>query len=48
MALPIYGYYMQRVYKDKTLDISKKDFEAPPNYDASIFKCSVQMDGPGI
>ena len=48
MALPIYGYYMQRVYKDKTIEISKGDFEAPPNYDASIFKCSVEEEGPGI
>ncbi len=46
MALPIYGYYMQRVYKDASIDISKKDFEAPPNYDGSIFNCSVDDEGP--
>ncbi len=46
MALPIYGYYMQRVYKDASIDISKKDFEAPPNYDGSIFSCSVDDEGP--
>ena len=40
MALPIYGYYMQSVYEDDNIDISKKDFEAPPQFDQSIFKCS--------
>ena len=29
MALPIWGYYMNKVYADKTLDISKGDFEKP-------------------
>lgn len=48
MALPIYGYYMQRVYKDGSIDISTGDFEAPPNYDMSIFKCSVQDEEPGL
>lgn len=40
MALPIYGYYMQSVYKDKSIDISTGDFEAPAFYDQSIFNCS--------
>lgn len=48
MALPIYGYYMQRVYKDASIKISKKDFEAPPNYDMSIFKCSIDEVGPEL
>ncbi|MGB0165948.1 MAG: penicillin-binding transpeptidase domain-containing protein, partial [Luteibaculum sp.] len=29
MALPIFGYYMNRVYRDKDIEISKGDFEAP-------------------
>lgn len=29
MALPIWGYYMKSVYNDKSLDISKGDFEKP-------------------
>lgn len=29
MALPIWGYYMKEVYKDKTLNISQGDFEKP-------------------
>jgi len=40
MALPIYGYYMQEVYKDNSIKISKKDFEVPAFYDNSIFNCS--------
>lgn len=40
MALPIYGYYMQEVYKNKSIKISKKDFEAPAFYDASKFNCA--------
>lgn len=40
MALPIYGYYMQQIYKDKSLDISTKDFEIPAQYDNSIFNCT--------
>lgn len=48
MALPIYGYYMQRVYKDASIEISKKDFEAPPNYDRSIFNCSIETGEPEL
>ena len=39
MALPIYGYYMQEVYKDKKLKISTSDFERPPYYNDDIFRC---------
>lgn len=38
-ALPIYGYYMQKVYADPTLRISKGDFEQPIGYDPSLFSC---------
>lgn len=48
MALPIYGYYMQRVYKDNGIKISTKDFESPPNYDMSIFRCSIEERGPEL
>ena len=40
MALPIYGYYMNKVYDDKSLDISTGDFEMPDQYDNSIFNCT--------
>ncbi len=29
MALPIWGYYMNKVYEDSTLNVSKLDFEKP-------------------
>lgn len=39
MALPIYGYYMQKVYKNPKLKISKGDFEVPVGYDPDMFSC---------
>ena len=42
-ALPIYGYYMQKVYGDKSLKISTGDFEVPIGYDPELFNC----DGDG-
>jgi penicillin-binding protein 1A len=38
MALPIFGYYMQKVYADKTLKISQGDFDKPAK------KIDVEMD----
>jgi penicillin-binding protein 1A len=40
MALPIYGYYMQKVYKDPVVALSTTDFAGPESYDASQFACS--------
>lgn len=37
VALPIYGYYMNKVYADKSLGIKQEDFEEPPGYDEEIF-----------
>lgn len=48
MALPIYGYYMQQVYKDESIKISKGDFKAPANYDNSIFQCAFEEQGPEL
>jgi penicillin-binding protein 1A len=31
-GLPIYGYYMKKVYADKNIKISTEDFEAPKGY----------------
>lgn len=31
MALPIWGYYMEKCYEDKTLTVSKEPFERPAN-----------------
>lgn len=38
MALPIWGYFMQKVYADTTIDISKGDFEKPEK------KISIELD----
>ena len=38
MALPIYGYYMQRVYKDP-IGLSTRDFLHPDDYDATAYDC---------
>ena len=39
MALPVYGYYMNRVYADTSITISTGDFEVPPGFDASTLNC---------
>ena len=39
MALPIWGYYMQKAYRDKTLNLSKEDFEVPIGYDPEQYNC---------
>jgi len=36
MALPIWGIYMKKVYDDKRLNISQKDFERPEGLDSKI------------
>lgn len=39
MALPIYGYMMQNVYKDPNIHISTEEFEVPFGYENSIYNC---------
>jgi penicillin-binding protein 1A len=39
-GLPIFGYYMNGIYKDPNITISKGDFEAPLNYDPVRFQCN--------
>ena len=39
MALPIYGYYMQKVYADNGIKLSIEDFKKPSNYIPERFKC---------
>jgi penicillin-binding protein 1A len=36
-ALPIYGYYMNKIYKDPKIGISTTDFKVPKDYDESVF-----------
>ncbi len=38
MALPIFAYYMQKVYADKKINLYQGEFEAPSS------KISVEMD----
>lgn len=37
-ALPIWGYYMKKVYADKSIKISTGDFEKPQGYE--LFNCN--------
>ena len=41
-ALPIYGYYMQKVYKDPVIALSTTDFDVPASYDPKQFQCTGQ------
>ena len=45
MALPIFGYYMQQVYKDKKIGLTTGDFNVPITYDPAMFSCSGALDG---
>ncbi len=40
MALPIWGLYMQRVYRDKSLEVSKGKFPLPNSMDGIEIDCS--------
>lgn len=39
MALPIYGYYMEQVYKDPKIALSRLDFVRPADYDSLSYDC---------
>lgn len=39
-ALPIWALYMQRVYKDGSLEISKENFDLPESSDGIQMDCS--------
>jgi penicillin-binding protein 1A len=40
MALPIWALYMQKVYGDNQLQLTKGDFERPPGLEANYFDCA--------
>jgi penicillin-binding protein 1A len=40
MALPIYGYYMEKVYKDPVIGLSTRDFPIPLDYDPLAYDCT--------
>jgi penicillin-binding protein 1A len=39
MALPIYGYFMNGVYADPSIEISTGDFEVPEGFDPATLNC---------
>ena len=41
-GLPIFGYYMNKVYADPEIKISKGDFIRPNNFDTLKFDCKVR------
>jgi penicillin-binding protein 1A len=45
MALPIYGYMMQKVYKDPNIHISTEEFEAPFEWKNSIYNSKNKQEG---
>lgn len=47
MALPIYGYYMNKVYADPSIEISTGDFEPPPGFDPASIDCRQRAKGGG-
>jgi penicillin-binding protein 1A len=44
-ALPIYGYYMNKVYADSTIGISTGDFERPPGDLGLELDCGKKASG---
>jgi penicillin-binding protein 1A len=40
MALPIYGYYMGKVYKDPIIALTTRDFDIPDDYDSEAYDCT--------
>lgn len=49
MALPIFGYYMQKAYKDKKLNLSQEDFIVPLGYDPEVYTCEPKTTvGPDV
>jgi penicillin-binding protein 1A len=49
MALPIWAYYMHKVYNDSTLNISQGDFPTPPSVTQDPLNCfQYEMGQPSI
>ncbi|HMN06145.1 MAG TPA: transglycosylase domain-containing protein [Flavobacteriales bacterium] len=48
MALPIYGYYMNKVYADSTITISKGDFVKPDGIGDLDLNCSGKRGATGL
>ena len=39
MALPIFGYFMKKVYADANLKFPQDDFKPPLDYDPNLYGC---------
>lgn len=48
LALPIYGYYMQKAYKDAKLKLTEGDFVPPPTFNESELNCTKGESGTQI
>ena len=48
MALPIYGYYMNKVYADSSITISTGDFEKPVGFDPATIDCRQRAKGGAV
>src|SRR6185503_16496123 len=46
MALPVYGYFMNKVYADSTLEISQGDFKKPEGDLGIDLDCGKKGGGP--
>ncbi len=44
MALPTYGYFMNKVYADPSIEISTGDFEAPQELSGTDYNCRTKGD----
>ncbi|MGB4653888.1 MAG: penicillin-binding protein 1A [Bacteroidales bacterium] len=43
-ALPIWAKYMTKIYEDKNINISKGDFDRPPDFPENTFDCNAVED----
>lgn len=47
LALPIYGYYMQKAYQNEKLGLTTATFRRPARYDPTVFECEGDIDPSG-
>lgn len=47
-AMPVWGYFMKKVYADKSLKISTGDFERPENFPEEFLNCRDGINVSGI
>lgn len=47
MALPIYGYYMQKAYANSRLKLTEGEFKVPEYFNDSEFNCTQQANEEG-